>query len=738
MRTQKFRITGMSCASCVINIEKTLSDTKGVQKANVNFPLESAQITFDETKISIEKLKQIIADEGYELLEKKHHSESPSQPSRLSTEKKYFRRFLLSAILSLPIVATMFFHSPTAPTPANLDLFTVIVFLLTFTIVFIGGWHFHVGFFRRLLKLHFNMDSLISLGTLTAFFYSTWALFNGEPVYFETAVLIITFINLGRFFEARSKGRASQALKKLLQLQAKKARLLKNGQELEVNIDTLKKGDIVIVKTGEKIPLDGIIIQGHGNLDESMLTGESMPLYKQKNEKVFGATINLDGHLKVRVEHIGSETVLSQIIQMVETAQNSKAPIQHLVDKVAAYFVPIIIGIAAITFTIWFILTGNLEASILPAVAVLVIACPCALGLATPTAIMVASGTGASQGIVIKDGEALEKSGHVNTVIFDKTGTLTEGKPEITDIIPLDSDRERLIQVACSLEKLSSHPLAESFKKYGKNNSSKEKTYLPVQNFKTIVGFGVTGEIKHQKILVGHPGLLEKENIAVPKSPQIQKLFDQGKTVIFVAEKPIEKPTEKSSKKSDQTKVLGAIGIADQVKKTASEAVQQLKKMNVEVIMITGDNEKTAKTISHKLDLQNYFAGVLPNQKADIVQKLQKENKFVAFVGDGINDAPALAQSDLGIAIGTGTDIAIETGSIILVKGDPLRVVTALKLARKTYRIIKQNLFWAFFYNTISVPLAAVGLLRPIIASLAMSFSSVSVVTNSLRIKKLR
>ena len=569
-----------------------------------------------------------------------------------------------------------------------------------------------------------NMDTLISIGTLAALVYSFWAVASGNPdLYFETGTIIAALILLGRYFEEKTRGQASEAIEKLLQLGAKTARVINNGQELEISIEEVRVGNILLIKPGEKIPVDGKIIFGTTSIDESMLTGESIPVDKKINDDVFGATLNIQGAIKVEATKVGQDTVLAQIVKMVAEAQTKKAPIQKLADTISGIFVPIVLAIAAVTAVGWYLVTGDISQSIIPAVAVLVIACPCALGLATPTAIMVGTGLGAKRGILIKNGEALERGKKIDVVIFDKTGTLTEGKPRVTDVVPLISDFsiEKILTYAGSLESLSEHPLAQAVV-----NAAKDKSLIlkEVNGFENLAGKGVKGSIGDEAMFIGNPRLMQEVGISIDLyKNKIGELEDQAKTVVVFA---INKYP------------VGIIGIADTLKEDAQEAVAKLKKLGIETVMITGDNQKTANAIAKQLNIEKVFAEVLPQDKAEKVKLLQKEGKKVAFVGDGINDAPALVQADLGIAIGTGTDIAIEAGSIVLVKGHPLKVVEALTLAKITFRTIKHNMFWAFFYNIAALPLAAFGLLNPIIAAGAMAFSSVSVVTNSLRIKRYK
>lgn len=718
-------ISGMTCASCAKLNEDAMLSVKGVSSASVNIATNKAVVEFDETQTDLKQIIKAIEKAGYSAKEADGHDHDHAAMEDQEEGARAQKRFIGSAILTLPIFSMMFLPDPRLGIEFfGADLLMWIYAALTAVVVFVFGWHFHSSAGKKLLHLGFNMDSLVSLGTLTAFGYSVWALLAGQHVYFEAAAAIITLINLGKWLEARSKGKAGQALQKLLELGVKKARVIRNEKEIEIPIEEIKVGDILHVKAGEKIPLDGVIQSGEAALDESMLTGESMPVSKKSGAEVFGATINQNGNLKIQVKKIGADTILAQIIKMVEAAQGSKAPIQKLVDKIAGIFVPIVMTIALITFLIWYFTTGAVGASVIPAVAVLVIACPCALGLATPTAIMVGTGTGAKNGILIRNGETLEKSNKIDVVVFDKTGTLTEGKPQVTDIIPFDFPEERLIKVAYSLAKLSHHPLSQTITQLGE---SKKIDSAKLLKFKEISGQGVSAECQEHKtaLRLGNEKLMQAGKIEVTTAAQstIQRLSAAGKSPLLV---------------SHGKQLIGALGLMDTAKADSQETIRKLNKLGVETVMISGDNQKTAQAIADKLGIKKVIAEVLPQDKAQEVQKIQQGQKKVAFVGDGINDAPALAQADLGIAMGTGSDIAIETGNIVLMQGSPAKVFSAIRLSQRTFSVIKQNLFWAFIYNIIGIPIAALGLLNPIFASFAMSMSSVSVVSNSLRIKKFK
>ncbi|MDP2632062.1 MAG: copper-translocating P-type ATPase, partial [Candidatus Uhrbacteria bacterium] len=590
------------------------------------------------------------------------------------------------------------------------------------SIVVLGpGMTFHKTTFKQFLRLRANMDTLITLGTGAALLFSWWQMFVGGELYFDAAAIIIGFILLGRYFEALSKGRAGEAVKKLLELGAKTAHRLKvDGSVEEVSVEDLKIGDNVLVKPGEKIPLDGQVLEGESSVNESMLTGESLPVTKRKGSKVFGATVNQQGALTIIVEQVGENTVLAQIIRLVDEAQETKAPIQRLVDKISGIFVPVVIAISIITFFVWLGITGDVSLALIPAVTVLIIACPCALGLATPTAILVGTGRAAREGVLIKGGEALERGRDLDVIMLDKTGTLTEGVPKVTDMITAKGASEsQLLEFAAGLEAYSEHPLARAIIEEAYKKDLKPPV---VKNFISVTGRGIKGDLLGKEALLGNPAFMEESKIDLREmQDDLVRLQDEGKTVVILAYKK---------------KALGLIAIADIAKDKARDSVEKLKRMGLEVMMLTGDNRRTAEAIGKVLGIEQIEAEVMPEEKLAIVKLWQQKGKRVAFVGDGINDAPAIVQADLGIAIGTGTDVAIEAGQIVLVSGGPEKVVAAIQLSRRTDRIIKQNLFWAFFYNTVSVPVAALGLLSPIIASAAMAFSSVSVVLNSLRIRK--
>ena len=721
MKKTTLLISGMTCSSCARLNENVIQEAEGVLSAYVNIATNKAKIEYDENILSVKDIIEAIKKAGYQA-EVEGESISDHRDHSQIKANKAFLRFIGSLAFTLPVFTMMFGEFKSGFKLLNIDMIMWGFGLLTAIVVFGFGLHFHINAFKKLRRFTFNMDSLVSMGTLTAFIYSTWAMLNGLHVYFEAAAAIITLINLGKWLEARSMGRASQALQKLLELGVKKARVIRGDKELEIPVEEIKINDILHVKPGEKIALDGVVVEGKTIIDESMLTGESIPVAKKEGDEVFGATINQNGNIKIKITKIGKDTILAQIIKMVEEAQGSKAPIQKLADTISGIFVPIVIAIALITFTAWYLITFDITTSILPAVAVLVIACPCALGLATPTAIMVGTGTGAKNGILIKNGETLEKSNKIDVVVFDKTGTLTQGKPQVTDVIPFDFEEKKLLKIATSLSKLSNHPLSQTIARFGK---AKNVEITELIDFKEVSGKGIKAKCKkYQTILrLGNQKFIREQGIGFDNARQkvIDELSRDGKTPLCISH-------------GDQ--LVGIFGLMDTLKEDAISAIQDLRKLNIKVAMLTGDHKQTAQAIADKLSIQNVIAEVLPQDKSKEVKKLQEQDKKVAFVGDGINDAPALAQADLGIAMGTGTDIAIETGSIVLMQGTPGKVVTAIRLSQRTFRTIKQNLFWAFIYNTIGIPIAALGLLNPIFASLAMSMSSVSVIGNSLRIKR--
>ncbi len=721
MKKITFGISGMHCASCVILNEQAIKSVKGVQSASVSFGTRQAAVEFDETMADEKEIFAAVEKGGYkaEMNMDSEHRHMNEQKEVGTMKRRAFSAIFLAAIAAILAMGNIRFDFSLA----NIDVSLFVQAILSAIVIFVFGREFHIGMLKKARSFRADMDTLVSMGTIAAFAFSIYGLFTGaKDSYFETGAVIAALILLGRYFEAKSRGAAGSAIEKLMQLGAKFARVIRNGKEQEIPIAEVVAGDVIRIKPGEKIPVDGKIISGETSIDESMLTGESMPSMKVIGDKVFGATMNVSGSFEMKAEKVGSETVLSQIVKMVSEAQTQKAPIERLVDKISSYFVPIVIVIALITFAGWMFYVNDLTKAMIAAVAVLVVACPCALGLATPTAVMVGTGEGARRGILIKNASSLEKGKRIDVVVFDKTGTLTEGKPKVTDIISAPNiTQDKIISLSAGLESFSEHPLSRAVIQEAENRKIKPDT---VTEFKNISGKGIEGKANGKNVFVGNARLLAERGIETGTlKSEIEKLEKEAKSALLVVE--------------DKT-LIGIIGVADTPKKDSAKAVSDLKNAGIEAIMITGDNNATAAAISETLGIKKFIAQVLPQDKANEVKKLQAAGHKVAFVGDGINDAPAIAQSDLGIAMGTGTDIAIESGDIVLVKGNPEKVVEAINLSRATFRVIKQNLFWAFFYNVAAIPLAAFGLLNPIIAATAMAASSVSVIGNSLRIKRIK
>lgn len=731
-------ISGMHCASCAALITRKLKKTQGVSEANVNYAAAKASVLFDPQKIDEQGLIEAIKQAGYGANVANEKDRETDKKRRQEEIQSYRHKFLWSFVLSFPMIYFMLLSFfPQLPFKEALMPFSAFIsFLLSTPVQFYLGAGFYHGMWSSLKMGTFNMDSLIAIGTSTAYLYSlynfsssvikTRSLWGEVPdLYFEVAALLITFVLLGKWLETKAKGETSEAIQKLMGLQAKTARIMRNGEAVDVPLEEVKVGDIVVVRPGEKIPVDGVVTKGLSSVDESMLTGESIPVEKKERDKVFGATMNAHGTLEFRAEKVGSETALAQIIRFVEDAQGSKAPLQAFADFVSSWFVPAVIGVAILTFFIWLWLGADITFALLAFVSVIVIACPCALGLATPTSIMVATGKGAEQGILIRGGEPLEAANTIDTIVFDKTGTLSKGKPEVTDLIAFEGTKKNLLKIAASLEQGSEHPLAESIVRHAKE----QKIILSSANhFKAIPGHGVEGIIDGKKYFLGNRKLMEKSAIAeISAEETLHTLEEGGKTAMLIA---------------DEKRVLGIIAVLDTLKETSKEAVDQLKRLGIVVYMMTGDNKRTANALSKIAGIENVLAEVLPEDKASEIKHLQEQGKKVAMVGDGINDSPALAQANLGIAMGSGTDIAMETGGIVLVKNDLRDVVTALRLSRATVQKIKQNMFFALFYNVLGIPIAARAfmafgfVLRPELAGLAMAFSSVSVVSNSLLLKR--
>jgi P-type Cu+ transporter len=719
-------LIGMHCASCALTIEKALRETQGVVSANVNLATETASIQYNPEIVTIPILRKVVEKAGFQAVSRDEGAIDTEKAAR----EKESRKLKFMVILSFALAIPTFILSMASP--FDMTVTSWIMLALATPVQFFVGAQFYVGAFKALRNRRANMDTLIALGTSAAYIYSLLVIlevFTGA-VYFDSAALIISIILLGRWFEARAKGRTSAAIKKLIGLQPKTANVILNGQESQILIDEVEVGNIVIVRPGEKIPVDGVIIEGSSTVDESMLTGESIPVEKIEGDRVIGATLNKNGYFKFQAANVGKDTTLARIIQLVEQAQGSKAPIQRLADSLAAIFVPVVMSIALLTFIIWYFLAGQTFVFALTSfIAVLVIACPCALGLATPTAIMVGTGKGAQNGILIKSAGALERAYRVKTIVFDKTGTLTRGKPVVTDLISTGSlNQFEMLRLAASVEQGSEHPLAAAILEAASKNPG---NLSPPETFEAISGKGVIARVEAKEILLGNRSLMHDFDVSVQNfEDKISELEKDGKTVMLMA---VDK------------QLAGIIAVADTLKDQASQTVARLQKMGVKTVMITGDNERTARAIAAKAGISEVLAGVLPEDKAKEVKKLQESGQITAMVGDGINDAPALAQADIGIALGSGTDVAVETGDIVLVKDDLGDVVEAIKLSRYTIRKIKQNLFWAFIYNSIGIPIAAgvlypfTGLqLNPIIAAAAMGFSSISVVSNSLLMNRYK
>jgi len=707
MKHVNLTITGMHCASCAAIINKALNKSKAIKDANVNFSTSSASIDYDENKLTVKDLIRIIVKKGFFAEVARGNNAFLKHRLREKRELKF--RFFTSLVFAIPVfIISMVFMWIGIMIPFE----NYILWALATPVQFVIGWPFYVGTYNALKNRSANMDSLIALGTSAAYFFSVYSIiFTPESgQYFETSAILITLVLLGKYLEAVAKGKTSMAIQKLMKLSPKTAMVKKGGRFVQIKIDDVVAGDLIQVKPGEKIPVDGVLTEGYSSIDESMITGESIPIEKNQGDGVYSATINKHGSFVFKATNVGKKTTLSRIIKLIEDAQGKKAPIQRFADVVSSYFVPVVIAIAIITYLTW-IITGQAgSAALISSVAVLVIACPCALGLATPTAIMVGTGKGAQRGILIKGGDALETAHKLKYVILDKTGTITHGQPVVTDVVTVDK-KCNVMQIAASIESKSEHPLAEAIVKAG-------PTLKKTTNFKAIPGKGVIATIAARKYFLGNRKLMEQNKIKFDDNT-IKKLEKDGKTVMLL---------------SDSKKILGFIAVADTLRKTSKIAIRRLQRMNLEIYMITGDNERTAKAIARKAGINKVFAEVLPEHKADYVKKLQKKGK-TAMVGDGINDAPALACADIGIAMGSGTDVALEAGNLVLMRNDILDVAKAIKLSRMTMGKIKQNMFWALFYNSLGIPLAALGLLSPILAGAAMAMSSVSVVSNSLLLR---
>jgi P-type Cu+ transporter len=728
----EFDISGMTCAACANKIEKKLNKLDGVGKAAVNFALETVLVEYNPNQVSVPEMKEAIKKLGYTLEQKKENAGEQVDHRQKEIEKQQ-GKFLFSAILSFPLLWAMVSHFEFTQFIWLPDMFMNpwVQLALATPVQFVVGKQFYVGAYKALRNKSANMDVLVALGTSAAYFYSLYLTIisigsdaHMVELYYETSAVLITLILLGKLFEAKAKGRSSEAIKKLMGLQAKNATVVRNGQEMIIPIEEVLQDDIVFVKPGEKVPVDGEIVEGQSAVDESMLTGESIPVDKTIGESVIGSTINKNGFLKIKATKVGKDTALAQIIKVVEEAQGSKAPIQRLADVISGIFVPIVVGIAIITFLVWFfyINPGEFADALEKFIAVLVIACPCALGLATPTSIMAGSGRAAEFGILFKGGEHLETTHRLDTIILDKTGTVTNGKPSLTDVILAKGiDENEFLTLVGTAEKNSEHPLAEAIvegiKEKGINLGSSD-------TFEAIPGFGIQSTVIGKQLLIGTRRLMAKYSVNIQEIlTQMENLEKQGKTAMLVA---------------IDGHYAGIVAVADTIKDTSKEAIARLHNLGLEVVMITGDNTQTAQAIANQVGIKKIIAEVLPEGKAEEVKKLQREGKKVAMVGDGINDAPALATADIGMAIGTGTDVAMEAADITLIRGDLKSIADAIFMSKKTIVNIKQNLFWALAYNCIGIPIAAAGFLAPWLAGAAMAFSSVSVVLNALRLQRIK
>ncbi|MGM0712865.1 heavy metal translocating P-type ATPase [Brevibacillus parabrevis] len=728
----ELNITGMTCAACSTRIEKGLNKMPGVLKANVNLAMETATVEYDSSQLGVSDLVRQVEKLGYQATRKEEGKEEEQVDRRMAEIKRQTQKFWISLVLSLPLLWSMVSHFS----------FTSFIWLPDFLmnpwvqlalatpVQFIIGAQFYAGAYKALRNKSANMDVLVALGTSAAYFYSLYVAISSIgshahmlELYFETSAVLITLILLGKLFEAKAKGRSSEAIRKLMGLQAKTAAVVRDGVEITIPVEEVRPGDIVNVKPGDKVPVDGIVLEGQSAVDESMLTGESIPVDKAAGDAVIGATLNKNGFLKVKATKVGKETALAQIIKVVEEAQGTKAPIQRLADSISGIFVPIVVGIAVVTFLIWYfaVIPGNFAEALEKAIAVLVIACPCALGLATPTSIMAGSGRAAELGILFKGGEHLETAHHLDTIVLDKTGTVTKGEPELTDVISLDFAEPELLALVGAAEKNSEHPLAQAIVR---GIAEKGIALGQTSAFEAIPGFGIRATVDSREVLVGTRRLLEQHHISYQAvSDTMLSLEQAGKTAMLAV---------------IDGKLAGLIAVADTIKPTSKQAIERLKAMGLTVIMMTGDNRQTAEAIAREAGIEHVIAEVLPEGKAAEVKKLQAEGKKVAMVGDGINDAPALATADIGMAIGTGTDVAMEAADITLMRGELTSVADAIEMSKRTIRNIKQNLFWAFAYNTLGIPFAALGFLAPWLAGAAMAFSSVSVVLNALRLQRVK
>lgn len=743
MKTKTYQIKGMTCVVCAQTAERLVSELEGVSDAKVNFASEKIVIQFDPQKISFYEIQQAVKQAGYRLVEPQR-SQELVQETREKEMRALWKRFVISALFSLPLLVIamvpMLLHEIGVALPAWLEpmkapqLFALLQTMLVIPPLVVNRTYFVIGF-RSLARKQPNMDSLIALGSSAAVIYSFFSVFQTVTkqmpfdLYFESAAVILTLITLGKYLEAIAKGKTSEAIKKLMELTPQTARILRDHQEVEIATEEVIEDDILVIRPGEKFPVDGEVIVGHTSVDESMLTGESMPVEKQVGDSIIGGSINQTGSIQYRATKVGSNTLLAQLIQLVEEAQGSKAPIARIADQVAFYFVPVVIGLSLFSGIAWWLGGESVSFALRISIAVLVIACPCAMGLATPTAIMVGTGKGAEHGILMKSGVALETAHKLKVVVLDKTGTITEGKPGVTDLVTASQvEKKTLLQLVASAEKGSEHPLAQAILQEAE---AQQLTLLSVTTFQSIPGHGIEVTLDGKQLLAGNLALMDLHNISTDGfTMQADRFAAAGKTPLYV---------------TIDGKMAGMIAVADTVKATSQRAIATLHQMGIQVVMLTGDHQQTADAIAKQVGIDQVLAEVLPQDKATAVKQLQQKNQIVAMVGDGINDAPALAQADVGIAIGSGTDIALESADIVLMRSDLLEVATAIKLSSKTIQNIKQNLFWAFAYNIAGIPIAmgllylfGGPLLSPMIAAFAMSLSSISVLTNALRLKKFQ
>lgn len=747
---QKFDVMGMTCSACSTHVEKSVKGLSGINDVNVNLLQNTMVVDFDDSKLKEDDIIKAVVDGGYNAVVKGKTQQSVEAKEVTSEIDSMKFRLIVSFAFLIPLMYISMGHMMGFPLPSffhgtqNAVTFAFTQLLLTIPIVYVNRKYYIVGF-KTLFKGSPNMDSLIAIGSSAAIVYGIFAIYNigyglghndidmvshySMDLYFESAAMILALITCGKYLEAKSKGKTSDAIKKLIDLAPKQATVVRDNKEVVIAVEDVVVGDIIVVKPGQSIPVDGIIVEGNSSVDESALTGESIPVEKNVNDKVIGATINKSGYFKFKALKVGDDTTLSQIVQLVEEASSSKAPIAKLADKVSGIFVPIVITIAVISTIVWLLLGYPFSFALSIGIAVLVISCPCALGLATPTAIMVGTGKGAENGILIKSAESLEIAHTINTVVLDKTGTITEGKPKVTDILLFDKlDEKELLTIAASVEKQSEHPLADAIVEKAVQDNI---TLVEINNFEAISGQGVIGEFDNKKIIAGNLKMMQNYNIDISKHTQTSnELAEKGKTPLYFA---------------IDNKLVGIIAVADVIKQTSKQAIDEFKNMGIDVVMLTGDNKKTAEAIRQQLGITKVIAEVMPQDKEKEIRNIQSESKKVAMIGDGINDAPALARADVGIAIGAGTDVAIESADIVLIKSDLLDAVTAVQLSKSVIKNIKENLFWAFFYNSIGIPLAA-GVfypilnwkLNPMFAAAAMSLSSVCVVTNALRLKSFK